>query len=134
MEVADYYRRHGSLSFGCTLDAFKGFDRCNWKVIFRRLFNRQLPAVASRIIMFIYLEQKAWVVWGPSRRCSSFFRLTNRTRQGSVISPNYCQDLLDWLRALGIGYNLPGKPFIYEAIESSLVPEGFLTAQFLQKL
>ena len=28
----------------------------------------------------------------------------------------------------------PTKPFIYEAKESSLVPEGFLTAQFLQKL
>ena len=26
------------------------------------------------------------------------------------------------------------KPFINEARESSLVPEGFLTAQFLQKL
>ena len=26
------------------------------------------------------------------------------------------------------------KPFIYEARESSLVPEGFLTAQLLQKL
>ena len=29
---------------------------------------------------------------------------------------------------------LRGKPFIYDARESSLVPEGFLTAQFLQKL
>ena len=29
---------------------------------------------------------------------------------------------------------LRGKPFIYEARESSLVPEGFLTAQFLQNL
>ena len=31
------------------------------------------------------------------------------------------------------GISIP-KPFIYEARESSLVPEGFLTAQFLQKL
>ena len=99
MEVADYYRRHGSPPFACTLDASKGFDRCSWKVIFRRLLDRQLPAVAVRALLFIYMEQTAWVVWGPSRRCSSSFRLTNGTRQGSVISPViwvvYCQDLLD---------------------------------------
>ena len=29
---------------------------------------------------------------------------------------------------------LVSKPFIYEARESSLVPEGFLTSQLLQKL
>jgi hypothetical protein len=115
MEVADYYRRHGSPPFACTLDASKGFDRCSWKVIFRRLLDRQLPAVAARVLMFIYVEQTAWVVWGPSRRCSSSFQLTNGTRQGSVISPTiwcaYCQDLLDRLRALGVGCHLSGGTF-----------------------
>ena len=56
MEVADYYRRHGSPPYACTLDASKGFDRCSWKVIFRRLLDRQLPAVAARVLMFIYVE------------------------------------------------------------------------------
>ena len=64
--------------------------------------------------MFIYVEQTAWVVWGPSGHCSSF-RLTNGTSQGSVIFPTiwcaYCQDLLDQLRALGIGCHLPGGTF-----------------------
>ena len=65
--------------------------------------------------MFIYVKQIAWVVWGPSRRCSSSFRLTNGTRQGSVISPTiwctYWQDLLDRLHALGVGCHLPGGTF-----------------------
>ena len=42
MEVADYYRRHGSPPYACTLDASKGFDRCSWKVIFRRLLDHFL--------------------------------------------------------------------------------------------
>ena len=114
--VADYYRRHGSPPpFACTLDASKGFDRCSWKVIFRRLLDRQLPAVAARVLSFIYVEQTTPVVWGPSRRCSSSFRLTNGTRQGSVISPTiwvvYCQELLDRLRSLGISCHLPGGTF-----------------------
>ena len=46
LEVADYYRRHGSPPFACTLDASKGFDRCSWKMIFRSLLNRKLPTVA----------------------------------------------------------------------------------------
>ena len=73
MEVADCYRCHGSPPYACTLDASKGFDRCSWKVIFRRLLDHQLPAVAVRALLFIYMEQTAWVVWGPSRRCSSSF-------------------------------------------------------------
>ena len=37
------------------------------------------------------------------------------------------------VKAIG-QYRVGIKPFIYEARESSLVTEGFLTAQFLQKL
>ena len=115
MEVADYYRRHGSPAFACTLDASKGFDRCSWKVIFRRLLDRQLPAITVRVLMFVYMQQTAWVVWGPARHCSSPFQLTNGTRQGSVISPViwcvYCQELLDKLRSLGVGCHLPGGTF-----------------------
>ena len=118
MEVADYYRRHGSPPFACTLDASKGFDRCSWKVIFRRLLDRKLPAVAVRVLLCVYTQQTAWVVWGgpgQARHCSAPFTLTNGTRQGSVISPViwcvYCQELLDELRALGIGCHLPGGRF-----------------------
>jgi hypothetical protein len=118
LEVADYYRRHGSPPFACTLDASKGFDRCSWRKIFRSLLDRKLPAVAVRALLFIYTQQTAWVVWGGRgtvRHCSSPFNLTNGTRQGSVISPViwcvYCQELLDKLRALGIGCHLPGGTF-----------------------
>ena len=118
MEVADYYRGHGSPPFAFTLDASKGFNRCSWKVIFRRLLDCQLPAVLVRVLLFVYTEQTAWVVWGgrgAARRCSSPFTLTSGTIQGSVISPVvwcvYCHQLLDKLRALGVGCHLPGGTF-----------------------
>ena len=118
MEVADYYRRHGSPPYACTLDASKGFDRCSWKVIFRRLLDRSLPGIVVRVLLFVYMQQTAWVVWGARggpRRCSSPFQLSNGTRQGSVISPVvwcvYCQELLDRLRSLGLGCHLPGGTF-----------------------
>ena len=56
----------------------------------------------AHTLLYIWV-QTAWVVWGPSRRCSSSFRLTKGTRQDSVISPTfwvvYCQVLLDRLRS-----------------------------------
>jgi hypothetical protein len=105
MTVADHFRRRGSPVHCATLDAKQGFDRCSWKVIFSSLRKRQLPAVVTRALMFVYMEQTAVVRWG--KVVSEPFSLTNGTRQGSVISPTlwcvYCEDLIAELRSLGLG-------------------------------
>ena len=105
MTVADHFRKRGSPVFCATLDAKQGFDRCSWSVIFSSLKKRSLPAVITRTLMFVYMEQTAVVKWGSS--VSEPFSLTNGTRQGSVISPTlwcvYCEDLIAELRSLGLG-------------------------------
>ena len=57
MTVADNFRRRGSPVHCATLDAKQGFDRCSWKVIFSSLRKRRLPAVVTRALMFVYIEE-----------------------------------------------------------------------------
>ena len=62
------------------------------------------------MLIHIYTEQEAWVRWGSQK--SSTFRITNGTRQGSVLSPAlfcvYLDDLLKELRQLGLGCHMAG--------------------------
>ena len=55
--------------------------------------------------MYIYMEQSAFVKWG--NMVSEPLRLSNSTRQGSVISPViwcvYTEELIKELRKLGLG-------------------------------
>ena len=63
--------------------------------------------------MFAYEEQTAWVKLAGKQ--SSSFRITNGTRQGSVLSPVlfsvYLDDLLKDLRKLGLGCHIGGLWF-----------------------
>ena len=61
MTVADYFRRRGSPVYCATMDAKQGFDRCSWPVIFSRLRKRGMPAVVTRNLMYVYIEQSAVV-------------------------------------------------------------------------
>ena len=62
------------------------------------------------MMIFIYREQEAWVRWGSEK--SAIFRISNGTRQGSVLSPAlfavYIDDLLQDLRKLGLGCHMGG--------------------------
>ena len=107
--VADHFLRHGSPIKIATLDAKQGFDRCSWLKIFESLRLR-LPAVISRILMFVYTQQSAYTRWGSA--ISAPFGLSNSTRQGSVISPAiwcvYMEELIARLRKLGLGCSVHG--------------------------
>ena len=63
-----------------------------------------------RVLIFVYQEQEGWVKLGGKK--SSTFRLTNGTRQGSVLSPIlfsvYLDDLLGDLRRLQLGCHIAG--------------------------
>jgi hypothetical protein len=63
-----------------------------------------------RVLIFVYQEQEVWVKLGGKK--SSTFRLTNGTRQGSVLSPIlfsvYLDDLLGDLRRLQLGCHIAG--------------------------
>ena len=61
-----------------------------------------------RVLVFVYEEQEGWVKLGGKK--SSTFRITNGTRQGSVLSPIlfsvYLDDLLISLRKLQLGCHI----------------------------
>ena len=94
----------------CLLDCSKAFDKCRFDVLFSKLIKKGLPAVVVRVLIFIYEEQTCWVKLGGTR--STTFKVTNGTRQGSVLSPLlfsvYLDDLLLQLRKLGLGCHIGG--------------------------
>ena len=69
-----------------------------------------MPSILVRVLMFIYIEQVAYVKWGNVK--SRMFSITNGTRQGAVVSPIYfslyLDDLFTELRALGVGCYVGG--------------------------
>ena len=67
------------------LDCSKAFDKCKFSLLFRRLLDKGLPAVVVRVLVFIYMEQYAWVRWGEAK--SSIMAISNGTRQGAILSP-----------------------------------------------
>ena len=75
------------------------------------MLERGVPAIVVRCLIFIYVEQVAWITWGNTK--SSVFHITNGTRQGAVLSPIfwclYCDNMLKELRKLGVGCHLGGR-------------------------
>jgi hypothetical protein len=100
MEVADHFRTHDTPCILTLLDCKQGFDRCTFPAIFSKLRRTKLPKIVTRALMHIYVNQYAWIRWGSQN--SESFRMTNSTRQGSVLSPPiwaiYVEELIQELR------------------------------------
>ena len=94
----------------CLLDCSKAFDKCRFDLLFDKLVKRGLPSVVVRCLIYMYEEQTGCVKLGG--RKSLTFRITNGTRQGSVLSPAlfsvYLDDLIQELRGLGLGCHVGG--------------------------
>ena len=110
VEVASYFLRKGTPCIVTLLDCTKAFDKCKFDILFGKLVERGLPAVVTRVLLYVYEEQQAWVRWGESR--SRIFSVVNGTRQGSVLSPArfsvYMDDLIARLRKSGVGCHIGG--------------------------
>jgi hypothetical protein len=111
-EVINHFLREGTNPILIALDMSMAFDKCRFDVLFKRAAER-LPRVVVRALIFVYKEQFAWVRWGNAK--STIFGIANGTRQGSVLSPAlfslYVQELLDRLKALGVGCHV-GEVFV----------------------
>ena len=109
-EVTTYFMRRGTAVNACLLDCSKAFDMCRFDKLFSKLIERGLPPIVDRVLIFVYEEQTGWVKLAGKR--SSSFKITNGTRQGSVISPLlfsvYLDDLLKELRKLQLGCHIGG--------------------------
>ena len=112
-EVTTYFMRRGTAVNACLLDCSKSFDKCRFDKLFSKLISKGLPPIVVRILIFAYEEQTGWVKLAGKQ--STPFRLTNGTRQGSVLSPVlfsiYLDDLLKDLRKLELGCHIGGVWF-----------------------
>ena len=109
-EVTTYFMRRGTAVNACLLDCSKAFDKVRFDKLFSKLVGKGLPPIVVRVLISIYKEQTGWVKLAGMR--SDPFKITNGTRQGSVISPVlfsvYLDDLLAELRKLQLGCHIGG--------------------------
>ena len=106
-ETMNQFLNGGTNPIMVALDMTMAFDMCRFDILFSKI-ETKLPAVVTRVLIFVYERQYAWVRWGTSK--SSEFGIENGTRQGSVLSPAlftvYIQELLDQLQGLGTGCHI----------------------------
>ena len=109
-ETIDILKQSSSSVFISFLDASKAFDKVNHWLLFDKLLKRNVPLYIVKLLVFWYQHQRMAVRWGT--HISSFFRVTNSVRQGSILSPKlfsiYMDDLSVSLNALPIGCNVDG--------------------------
>ena len=115
LETIDYFLRHGSDVFMCTMDMTKAFDMTVHSILFTKMLKAGVSAIFLRLLIFIYSEQFANVRWNGE--ISSIFTMHNGVRQGAVLSALaycfYCKDLFRalerhrsgcWINGLFLGF------------------------------
>ena len=63
VETIDYFQRHGSEVFVCVMDMTQVFDNVNHSTLFKRLIIKGMPAIFIRLLMVMYKQQIACVLW-----------------------------------------------------------------------
>ena len=98
LETVDYFLRHGSEVYACTMDMTRAFDVTMHSKMFVKMLNgndsgKGLSVTFLRLIVFIYSQQFANVRWGNNgvNNVSSMFTMKNGVRQGAILSAiAYC--------------------------------------------
>ena len=91
-EVIKYYVSNGSSPIACFLDMHKAFDRVNLTTLFAKLHDCEVPPHALRLLLGLYTQQKARVLWNGVY--SEHFLISNGVKQGGILSPNPALRLL----------------------------------------
>jgi len=84
-QIIEFYQSKGSPVYVTFLDASKAFDRVNHWSLFKKLFNRNVPLICLRLLMYWYCNQQFCIRWGNS--ISTMFTVSNGVRQGGIMSP-----------------------------------------------
>ena len=85
VETIDHYLRNGSEVFVGVMDMSKAFDNLRQSVLFWQLIERGLPSIYLRLILAMYRQQSANVLWNG--KTSKDFTIGNGVKQGGVLSP-----------------------------------------------
>ena len=92
LETIDYFLRHGSEVFMCTMDMTKAFDTTVHSILFSKMLQAGVCAIYLRLLIFIYSEQFANVRWNGkissvfSVHCEDLFRLLEQQRSGCWVN------------------------------------------------
>jgi len=121
--TVDYYTTRGSHVFCCFVDFSKAFDRVNYWKLFSHLISDGVNSKLVRLLSYWYSHQLMCVRW--HNRTSDSFRVSNGTRQGSILSPflfaRYIRDLLNALLSERVGCHIDGRVINVLAYADDLV-------------
>lgn len=105
VETIEFFQRHGTDVYACVMDMSKAFDRVKHSKLFLKLYERDVPPIVLRMLMYMYSNQEARVQW--NNKLSKSFPINNGVKQGAVLSPRffnvYIDDLFKTLRKEGNG-------------------------------
>ena len=84
-QTVEYYLNGGSRVYGLFLDASKAFDRVKHSKLFERLIKSGLCPLYVRFLYTMYKLNNASIEW--SKKVSESISMSNRLKQGSILSP-----------------------------------------------
>ena len=82
IEVINCYVSNGFSPIACFLEMHKAFDRVNLTTLFAKLPDREVPPHVLRLLLGLYTQQKARVLWNGVY--SEHFPISNGVKQGGV--------------------------------------------------
>ena len=90
LETVDYFLKRGAEVFTIATDMSKAFDLALHSKMFLKMFKAKLAPIFVRLLIFIYRNQEANVLWNSTEK-SSNFSIRNGTGQGRVLAAiAYC--------------------------------------------
>lgn len=107
-EVIQYYNNRDSNVIAVSLDCSKAFDTINYVKMFEILFENKLCPLVIRILVNMYMNNKAKVKWNG--KYSDLFNMYNGVKQGGVMSPKlftlYSDVLIKKIVECGLGCHM----------------------------
>ena len=84
-KTVDYFTTKGSTVNICSLDLSKAFDKVNFKMLFFKLMDRNVPKRVIEILSNWYSKLFSYVRWND--KFSTGFFISSGVRQGGLLSP-----------------------------------------------
>ena len=84
-EIINHYMLNNSNVYNYLLDASKAFDKVHYGNLLHILLNQKVPFCIIQLLMDSFERQRARVMWNS--HVSDYFSISNRVKQGGVISP-----------------------------------------------